>query len=59
MINVDFTNQTANVREIDLRDNDMHSLRGSMAFQISNRTNSFLDENTTMMMRLDQQSKNS
>ena len=36
MINVDFTNQTANVREIDLRDNDMHSLRSSMAFQISN-----------------------
>ena len=36
MINVDFTNQTANVREIDLRDNNMHSLRGNMAFQISN-----------------------
>ena len=59
MINVDFTNQTANVREIDLRDNDMHSLRGSMAFQISNRTNSLLNENTTMMLRLDQQSENS
>ena len=59
MINVDFTTQTANVREIDLRDNDMHSLRGSMAFQISNRTNSFLNENTTMMLRLDQQSENS
>lgn len=59
MINVDFTNQTPNVREIDLRDHDMHSLRGSMAFQISNRTNSFLDESATMMLRLDQQSKNS
>jgi hypothetical protein len=59
MIDVDFTNQTANVREIDPRDNNMHSLRSSMAFQISNRTNSFLDENTTMMLRLDQQSENS
>jgi hypothetical protein len=59
MISVDFTNQTANVREIDLRDNDMHSLRGKMAFQISNRTNSFLDESATMMLRLDQQSENS
>ena len=37
----------------------MHSLRYSMAFQISNRTNSFLDENATMMLRLDQQSENS
>jgi uncharacterized protein YjbI with pentapeptide repeats len=44
MINVDFTNQTANVREIDLHDNDMHNLHGSMKFQISNRTNSILDE---------------
>ena len=59
MINVDFTNQTANVREIDLRDNDMHSLRGSMAFQISNRTNSFLDESATMMLRLDQHGESS
>ena len=59
MINVDFTHQTADVREIDLRDNDMHSLRGSMAFQISNRTNSFLDQSVTMMLRLDQQSENS
>ena len=53
MINVDFTSQNANVREIDLRNNDIHSLRGSMAFQISNRTHSFLDENATMMLRLD------
>ena len=59
MINVDCTYQTNNVHEIDLRDNDMQSLRGSMAFQISNRTNSFLDESTTMMLRLDQQSENS
>ena len=59
MINVDFTTQTANVPEIDLRDNDMHSLRGSMAFQISNRTNSFLDESAIMMLRLDQHGENS
>ena len=59
MINVDFTTQTANVREIDLRDNDMHSLRGSMNFQISNRTNSFLDESAIMMLRLNEQSENS
>ena len=59
MIYVDFTNQTANVREIDLRDNDMHSLRGNMAFQISNRTNSFLDESATMMLRLDQHGESS
>ncbi len=59
MINLDFTNQTANIREIDLHDNDMHSLRGSMAFQISNRTNRFLDESGTMMLRLDQQNENS
>jgi hypothetical protein len=58
MINVDFTIQTTNVLEIDLRDNDMHSLRYSIAFQISNRTNSFLDKNATMMLRLDQQSEN-
>jgi hypothetical protein len=31
----------------------------SMAFPISNRTNSFQDESATMMLRLDQQSKNS
>lgn len=59
MINVDFTNQTANVREIDLRDNNMHSLRGNMAFQISNRTNSFLDESAIMMLRLDQHGESS
>ena len=59
MINVDFTTQTANVREIDLRDNNMHSLRGSMNFQISNRTNSFLDESAIMMLRLNEQSENS
>ena len=59
MINVDFTNQTANVREIDLHDNDMHNLRGSMTFQISNRTNSFLDESAIMMLRLDQHGENS
>ena len=59
MINVDFTNQTANVREIDLNDNNMHNLRGSMAFQISNRTNSFLDESAIMMLRLDQHGENS
>ena len=59
MINVDFTNPPSNIREIDLRDNDMHSLVGSMAFQISNRTNSLLDESATMMLRLDQQSENS
>jgi uncharacterized protein YdeI (BOF family) len=59
MINVDFTNQTANVREIDLRDNNMHSLRGNMAFQISNRTNSFLDESAIMRLRLDQHGENS
>mgnify|MGYP006923088728 CR=1 FL=1 len=58
MINVDFTNQTANAREIGLRDNDMQNLRDSMAFQISNRTNSFLDESTTVMLRLDQQIEN-
>jgi hypothetical protein len=55
---VDFTNQTANVREIALGDNDMHSLRDSMAFQISNRTNSFLDESAPMILRLDQQCEN-
>ena len=59
MINVDLTNQTANVREIDLHDNDMHNLRGSMTFQISNRTNSFLDESAIMMLRLDQHGENS
>jgi len=32
MINVDFASQTADVREIDLRDDDMHSLHGIMAF---------------------------
>jgi hypothetical protein len=53
MINVDFTNQTANVREIDLHDNDMHNLRGNMTFQISNRTNIFLDESAIMMLQLD------
>jgi len=56
---VDLTSQTADVREIDLRNNDMHSLRGSKAFQISNQTNSFLDESTAMIPRLDQQGKNS
>ena len=35
------------------------SLGDSMAFQISKRTNSFLDESATMMLRLDQQSENS
>ena len=59
MINVDFTNQTANVREIDLHDNNMHNLRGSMTFQISNRTNRFLDESAIMMLRLDQHGENS
>ena len=59
MLNVDFTTQTADVREIDLRDNDMHSLRGSMTFQISNRTNSFLDESAIMRLRLDQHGENS
>jgi hypothetical protein len=59
MINLDFTHQTANVREIDLRDNDMHSLRGSMTFQISNRTNNFLDESAIMRLRLDQHGENS
>ena len=59
MIKFDFTNQNANVREIDLRDNDVQSLRGSMAFQISNRTNSFLDESATIILQLDQQSENS
>ena len=59
MINVDSTNQTANVREIDLHDNDMHNLRGSMTFQISNRTNSFLDKSAIMMPRLDQHGENS
>lgn len=59
MLNVDFTTQTADVREIDLRDNDMHSLRGSMTFQINNRTNSFLDESAIMRLRLDQHGGNS
>ena len=59
MINVDFTNQTANVRKIDLHDNDMHNLRGSMTFQISNRANSFLDESATMTLRLDQHGESS
>ena len=59
MINMDFTNQTANVREIDLHDNDMHNLRGSMTFQISNRTNNFFDESAIMMLRLDQHDENS
>ena len=59
MIKFDFTNQNANVREIDLHDNDMQSLRGSMAFQISNRTSSFLDESANIILRLDQQSENS
>lgn len=59
MIKFDFTSQNANVREIDLHDNDMQSLRGSTAFQISNRTNSFLDESATIILRLDQQSENS
>ena len=59
MINVDFTNQTANVREIDLHDNDMHNLRGSMTFQTCNRTNSFLDESAIMRLRLDQHGENS
>ena len=30
-----------------------------MAFKISNRTNSFLDENAAMILRLDQQGENS
>ena len=59
MINMDFTNQTANVREIDLNDNNMHNLRGSMTFQISNRTNNFSDESAIMMLRLDQHGENS
>jgi hypothetical protein len=59
MLNVDVTNQTADVREIDLRDNNMHSLRGSMTFQIGNRTNSFLDESAIMRLRLDQHGENS
>lgn len=59
MINVDFTGQTAFVREINLRDDDMQSLHGSMAFQISNRANSFLDENAIMTLRLNQQRENS
>ena len=50
MIYVDSTSQTA-----DVRDDDMHSLRASMAFQINNRTKSFLDESATMMLRSDQQ----
>ena len=54
MIYVDFSGQTA-----DVRDDDMHSLRASMAFQINNRTRSFLDESTTMKLRSDQQGKNS
>jgi hypothetical protein len=59
IINVDFTGQTAFVREIDLRDDDMHSLRGSMAFQISNSANSFLDESAIMTLRLNKQRENS
>jgi hypothetical protein len=59
MLNVDFTNQTADVRKIDLRDNNMHSLRGSMIFQIGNRTSSFLDESAIMRLRLDQHGENS
>tara|TARA_B110000305_G_scaffold223377_1_gene267861 strand:+ start:2412 stop:2636 length:225 start_codon:yes stop_codon:yes gene_type:complete len=35
MINLDFTSQTADVHEIDLRDDDIHSLRNKV-FQISN-----------------------
>ena len=58
MINLDFTSQTADVHEIDLRDDDIHSLRNKV-FQISNWTNSFLDESATMMLRLDQRSENS
>jgi hypothetical protein len=59
MLNVDFTNQTADVRKIDLRDNNIYSLRGSMIFQIGNRTNSFLDESAIMRLRLDQHGENS
>ena len=58
MINVNFTNQTANVREIDLRDNDMQRLRGDMAFQISNRIISILDDSAIMMLWLNEQSEN-
>jgi hypothetical protein len=55
LIDIDFTAETAQIREINLEDGQQHSLQGNVNFRISNEINSFEDDDTQIWLRLNKE----
>ncbi|MGA0947621.1 MAG: hypothetical protein ACO3SH_04250 [Candidatus Puniceispirillaceae bacterium] len=54
LIDIDFTAETAQIREINLEDGQQHSLQGTINFRVSNEINSFEDDDAQIWMRLNE-----
>ena len=52
LIDIDFTAETAQIREINPEDSQRHSLWGNVNFKISNEINSFEDDEAQIWLRL-------